>query len=225
MSVFKKYESKAWPYSYKAKLRVKYLCGGVPFDEKAIEGWLKTKTTETDDLIRQEIIRIQIDRGISEAEATEEVSKLRGLKGFKRNPDGQLIIEGRQVKAAIKEAASVARAAGKLKDRWGQTNKGLLGFVAEHIQVREDRIPLGVKEPSGVLRELVHTSGPGGRRSAFSMTEYLDEAEIEFTVQSDWEFTEEEWAMIWLTGQLQGLGADRSQSRGRYIVEAWEKLK
>lgn len=33
----------------------------------------------------------------------------------------------------------------------------------------------------------------------------------------------EQWAMIWLTGEQQGIGATRSQGYGRYTVTRWEQ--
>lgn len=47
---------------------------------------------------------------------------------------------------------------------------------------------------------------------------------FEFTVASAWDFTEEQWAMFWLIGQEQGIGASRSQGFGRYVVTEWKKI-
>lgn len=47
---------------------------------------------------------------------------------------------------------------------------------------------------------------------------------IAATVRTDYEFSEKEWAMIWLTGQEQGIGANRSQGVGRYTVTKWDLI-
>jgi hypothetical protein len=47
---------------------------------------------------------------------------------------------------------------------------------------------------------------------------------VGFTVVSDYEFSEKEWATIWVTGGSQGIGASRSQGYGRYIVTRWDQL-
>ena len=47
---------------------------------------------------------------------------------------------------------------------------------------------------------------------------------IDFTVISDHDFSDKEWAHIWLCGQMQGIGASRSQSFGRYEVTKWERV-
>ena len=42
---------------------------------------------------------------------------------------------------------------------------------------------------------------------------------------SDRDFAAEEWALLWLTGEQQGIGATRSQGYGRYEVTRWERIK
>jgi hypothetical protein len=111
-------------------------------------------------------------------------------------------------------------AAGKLNGRgWGKTNKGLLSYISEHAFVVEERLHLGVTEPSGINQRFVHTF----RGSGIQYEEYVEDAKISFTVIADHDFTEKEWATIWLTGENQGLGASRSQGYGRYQVTRWEK--
>ncbi len=220
MSVFAKYESKSYPFRFEATLLVTDIAGGIPSDPNVIEGWLRTKIADKDDLIRQAVAETMIERGVGAEEATELVAKNKHLNGFKRDEKG-LYIEGRQVKAAIKEAANVARAVGKLPDKWGLTRKGIDGFVAEHIMVVEDRVYLGVERPDDVL-----LSFPKGRFGpSVQYTEIVSQAKVGFTVIADYDFTAEQWAMLWLTGQQQGLGAMRSQGHGRYEVVTWNKQR
>ena len=49
-------------------------------------------------------------------------------------------------------------------------------------------------------------------------TEIVNEAFLDFTIITDWKFTDDEWAILWLTAEQQGIGATRSQSFGRYAV-------
>lgn len=219
MSVFAKYEKQSFPYRFEGSLLVGCIAGGTPSDPKVAESWLKTKLASKDDLIREMVAEIMADRGVDAEEAARIADGRKHLNGFKRDELG-LYIEGRQLKAAIKEAASVALAAGKLPARWGTTNKGLLSFVAEHIFVVEDRLHLGVVEPTGVVQRFVHT----WRGNSIQNEEYVESAKLDFTVMCDHEFSEKEWAHIWLTGQQQGIGASRSQGFGRYEVTRWERL-
>ena len=42
--------------------------------------------------------------------------------------------------------------------------------------------------------------------------------------KSDYEFTDDEWAALWLTAERQGLGASRSQGFGRFTVTQWDRI-
>lgn len=221
MSVFAKYQQQMYPHRFAGQLHVGVIAGGIPTDPKVAEGWLRTKLgIDKDELIRQQVAETMVERGVTADEATEIVNTNKHLNGFKRDESG-LYYEGRQLKAALKEAASVAVAAGKLPARgWGKTNKGLLSYLAEHIFVVEDRLPLGVAEPTGIAQRFVHTF----RGSGIQYEEYVEDAKIEFTVMTDHDFTEKEWAAIWTTGEQQGIGASRSQGYGRYEVTRWDAV-
>lgn len=219
MGVFDKYRDDAFPYQYSGTLHVGMICGGVPTDPKVAEGWLKTKLgIDNDRLIQEMVAETMIERGVSPEEAVSLVNAQKNLNGFKRDEKG-LYIEGRQLKAALKEAVNVAVAAGKLDKRgWGKTNKGLLGYLAEHVFVTEERLHLGVTEATGINQRFVHTF----RGTGIQYEEYVEGADINFTVISDHDFSDKEWATIWLCGEQQGIGASRSQGYGRYEVTRWE---
>lgn len=218
-SAFATYQAKAWPYLFAGKLHVSTILGGVPTDPNVAEGWIKTKLGSADDLLREQVAQVMVERGVSAEEAASIVDTTKHLNGFKRDERG-LYIEGRQLKAAFKEACSVAVASDKISGKgWGKTNKGLLNFVAEHVCVLEDRLYLGVDVATGINQRFVHT----WRGSGIQYEEYVSDAEIEFTIATDFEFTQEQWALIWLTGEQQGIGASRSQGYGRYTVTQWER--
>ena len=215
MSVFEKFRAKAYPYEFQATITVGRIAGGTPTDPKVAEGWLKTKiAADRDDLIREAVAEVMVERGVDAAEATRVVDTNKHLNGFKRNDSG-LYIEGRQMKACIKEAANIRWP----KDRWGPSRKGTLSFFAEHIFVQEDVLELGVAEPTGVAQRFVHT----WRGSGIQYEEYVDNAKLTFTVATDNEFTQEQWALLWLTAEQQGIGASRSQGYGRFEVTGWSK--
>lgn len=222
MSVFEKFKAEAFPYRFSGQLHIGVIAGGTPTDPKVAEGWLRTKLgIDKDDLIREKVAEVMLERGVTADEATKVVDEQKHLNGFKRDENG-LYIEGRQLKAALKEAASVAVAAGKLTARgWGKTNKGLLSYLAEHVFVVEDRLYLGVMEATGVAQRFVHTF----RGTGIQYEEYVEDAKVDFTVMADHEFSPKEWAMIWTAGEQQGIGASRSQGFGRYEVTRWDPIK
>lgn len=219
MSAFDKFRGEAYPHRFTGTLHVGTIAGGTPTDPKVAEAWLKTKLgLDSDRLIQEQVAETMVERGITADEAVPLVNAQKNLNGFKRDERG-LYIEGRQLKAALKEACSVAVAAGKLTGRgWGKTNKGLLNYLAEHVFVVEDRLHLGVSEATGVAQRFVHTF----RGTGIQYEEYVDDAKIDFTVMADHDFTAKEWATIWLCGEQQGIGASRSQGFGRYTVTRWE---
>jgi hypothetical protein len=221
MGVFDKYKQEMYPHRFAGQIHVGVIAGGIPTDPKVAEGWLKTKLgVDKDELIRQQVAETMVERGITADEAAEVVNTNKHLNGFKRDENG-LYYEGRQLKAALKEAASVAVAAGKLTARgWGKTNKGLLSYLAEHVFVVEDRLHLGVAEPTGIAQRFVHTF----RGSGIQYEEYVEDAKVDFTVISDHDFSAKEWAAIWTCGEQQGIGASRSQGYGRYEVTRWDRL-
>ena len=259
---FEDLQAKAWPFWYRAGLVITSICGGVPSSEKTAEAWIRVKLRDirSESEIRalvektREELRItnlaagriaaEEDSGpqetavipeekLTDAAISRVARDMAGLNVFKRTEAGVLYLEGRQLKAGLKEAVSVAANAGKITTKsWGVPDnaaykKQLKGWFPEHVFIPETVIPLRdgngaeIKDPTGVLQKFVHTH----RGDAIGYEEYLDEAHIVFTVKTDVELTREQWGMIWLTGQDQGLGASRSQGFGTYVIEAWEPVK
>ena len=224
-SVFSSFQSKAWPFRFAGTLHVSTIAGGIPSDDKVAEAWLKTKLADKDDLIREAVAKTMVERGITAEDAAKEVDSLKHLNGFKRDDSG-LYIEGRQLKAALKEAVNIAANAGKITTKgWGKPDndnykKGIKAWFPEHVFVLEDRLHLGVAEPTGIIQRFVHTP----RGTGIQYEEYVEDAKVSFTIATDHQFADDQWAMIWLTGEQQGIGASRSQGFGRYEVTSWERL-
>lgn len=216
-----KYLDAAYPHRFEGTLLVTQLAGGRPRDPKVAEGWLRTKLADSDDLIRQAVAEVMLEQEVDAEAAAAIVDELKHLNGFSRDEEG-LYVHGYQLKACIKEAASVARAVGKLPDRWGLTRKGILGFVAEHIFVVEDRLHLGVVDPSNVVQTFPENKRVGMRGIQYS--EVVEEAKVDFTAISDHDFADKEWASLWLTAEQQGLGSLRSQGFGRFEVIRWDRV-
>lgn len=227
-SIFADIAEKTFDKQYHAELLVHEIHGGIPTDPNKAAGWIASKMGLKDEMLRDMVVKTMEERGTIEAATTEdvtdaasEVSDLKQLNGFKRSDDGVLVIEGRQVKAMLKEAASIAVAGDHLPSRgWGKTNKGLLNFLAEHIFVLEDKIPLGVVDPSGISQRFVHT----WRGSGIQYEEYVTDAKVEFTVVTDYEWPEKFWPTVWVIAEKNGLGASRSTGVGTFEVQAWDQL-
>lgn len=205
------------------------LVGGVPKDPKLIEGWLRSRAGIED----SQDLRMAVLRTLSEVEgaganatgeaADDVAAALMAQKrttGFKSAPDLGLYVEGRQIKAMLKESTNIVFAG----ERWGPTRKAARSFFAERVFVDPDRIPLGVAEPSGVETIIGHISGPTGPRSTLGNYEYVLQPVIEFRVLTLRDCIDaEQWRDIWCLAQENGFGTLRSQGFGRFDVIAWER--
>jgi hypothetical protein len=216
---------------YRVTLRMSSrIMGGVPKDPKVIEGWIKTKMgLEEGEELRNLVWRTMIDLGHNlgatptEAELDTAIAATvadKSTNGFKRN-DAGLIIEGRQVKAMLKENVNILFGAQK----FGPTRKGAKGYVAERIFVEEDAIPLGRREPDGVELFIGHVTGPQGPRATLTYYEYCERPEISFTVLSLQDcLSSAQWEAVFEQAEQNGLGSLRSQGYGRFNLVAVEPV-
>jgi hypothetical protein len=227
-SVFNR--DKIWKYRFDAELDVTQLAGGIPNDPKVAKGWLKARLfgeEGRDADLADMVAQTMEERGVSMEEALEQ-TPLR-VNGFKRI-DGALVIEGRIVKAMLKENFSIAAQGGHVKSgqAWGAgtTKKGLLGFVAEHVQVPDRFIPLWHPDAERMLTP----DDLGEPRQRFTSThrgqsikyEEVVDCRVKFTVISDWNFSDDDWEAVWCEAEENGLGSSRSQDSGKFHVTKWE---
>ena len=225
MSVFSDYRNKIYKERHEVSLVVYELHGGVPMNPDVARKWLEVRMAGSDEhlanLQAQVIAEVGLDKELTDDELLDEMTRRNNLNGFKRTDSGELFIEGRQVKAMLKEAASIAVAGGHLDKRgWGKTNKGLQGFFAEHLFVEETRIALGVTEPSGIHQRFVST----WKGTGIQLEEYVNDAKLSFTVSTDYDWPKDFWPTIWTIGEANGLGAARSMGFGTFEVAGWDLL-
>ena len=234
--------------TYHVELQLRgWICGGIPRDAKTIEGWLRAKagmTKETEifqrtmETLQEQGAEVNADMSFEQlVEASKKIAGEIKTNGFKFDDTG-LYIEGRQIKAGLKESTNSLFAS----DRWGATSKGPKSFVAEHVFVRDDVVSLGVTKPTGVLMSIKHIKGPGGPRSALGYCEYVDRPTLAFDVQvsrvaeevmgqminGDNRSAESKpgknatkrrvWEELWVHFQENGLGANRAQGYGKFDV-------
>lgn len=226
-SVFREFDNRAYPYRFAGTLHVATMLGGIPSNDKVAEGWLRTKIQADDDIIRKMVAETMLERGVTADEALKIVNEMKNLNGFKRDDKGRLYYEGRCLKAAIKEAVSVAVGAGKLEQRgWGATRKFVTSYVPEHVFVEENELYLRrngeyLTEADEIRQQFVHSR----YGASIAYTELVREVDVDFTVVTDHDFTPEQWAMIWLTSERNGVSAGRSMGFGRHEVTKWDPVK
>jgi hypothetical protein len=232
VSAFANYADKSWPYEFHGTIEVGALAGGIPSNPNIVDSWLRTHLPGVSDHdVELLVAETMVDRNLPLDQAVSEVGKHKHLVGFKRDPDMGLYIEGRNLKAAMKEAVSCAVGSGKLDLRkWGFTSKYITNFFPEHVFVSPDRLylrhqdtGLPLHEPDRVLQSFPRNPRTG--QTGIQMSEICTDVAFDFVVISDHPFTPQQWAMIWTTGELQGLGAQRSQGLGVYKVTRWEQVR
>jgi hypothetical protein len=137
---------------------------------------------------------------------------------------GELFLEGRQLKAMMKEALMIGVAAGHIDaTKWGKTSKAAKGFFAEHVFVEEDTVYMGVTEASTIDQAFVHTF----RGSGIKLEEKLHDAELSFTIIADWDFdakVKDFFGVLFAIGEKNGIGASRSQGFGRFSTTRFERV-
>jgi hypothetical protein len=215
-NLFLKHKKTGWyPFTeYRVNIRVLDLVGGLPMNEKLVESWVnatnKGKKEEDREAIRDAHIETLPD-------AVEEKKEKQGI-GFAR-VNGKLAIEGRQVKAMLKEVANI------IKDTVPSNaplhaKKGT-GISALRNKVAEQYILLDREEPDRITERPIHVTTPRGPRDSIKVCEICDNVDVEFTLKlhngmGKQAVPEKALVAILDYAQINGLGADRSQGFGTF---------
>jgi hypothetical protein len=225
-------DNSVWTYRYAVTLHVESISGGTPSDPKIAKAWLEAKLGSRDAVLAQKVIETLGERSGADTNASPEeiIDKAMedtaiNVNGFKRLPNkGGLYIEGRIIKAMVKENTSIGLGSGVVPSRLGLTKKGAPSFVAEHVQVVDDVVPLlrdgkPIIEADEVVQSFVHT----WRGSGFSYTETVYDADVSFTLSADLDLTDL-WPKVFSLAELNGLGSRRSQGSGRFTTTKFDKI-
>lgn len=220
---------------YGGKLRISSLVGGVPKDPDTIRAWLKARMQVGDAEIQAvteetlEAMNWAQDEAPPIDELVDAVMERTAPKGnsFKRI-DGQLVWEGRCLKAALVEACNVCfpgnQWPGKPNDI--HAKKGLKSYFIERGEVVDTYLSLGRTQPDVIGEQRIkHTKGPQGARSVITVVDICQDVEVAFTVRVlDDCIRPEIWAALWQYVEMGGVGADRARGDGRCELVAWERL-
>lgn len=217
---------------YRVELQVHdKLIGGIPKDPDTIRKWLSARLEMGDreliELARETAEQMQATTGErpSADDLTEAVAReIEGGNGFK-TVDGQLVYEGRCMKAALKEASNVAYPGTSWPGKPTGMKKGLMRRLAETVFVDDQHIGLGVDRPSGTEQRIKHIMTPQGPRSAINVVDFVEQPKLTFTVAVLDDFLPiEAWLRIWQCAEEIGIGADRARSDGKFELLAWDRI-
>ena len=162
-----------WRY-YAVALQVRsQLNGGVPKSPAAIEAWIRTNIDGTSrleqliDTTKQEIGSDQL------TDAEVEALKSSCWNSFKVDDTG-IYIEGRQVKAMLKEAANVMKSVVDMT--------AFKARIAERVFVIDRKIYLGAA-PTGSQEGVVHAMTARGPISALKKSDYIKAPVVKFRLK------------------------------------------
>ena len=236
MSATQIIEGKGRWATYRGELHIATLVGGVPKDPDTIRKWLKARLELNDTeiaAIAEETIR---EMGWTAVESSEQLDQLvdavmaKDIKGnsFKVNGAGQLVWEGRCLKAAFKEASNALYPG---TEKWpghpgASIRKGLASFLVERVEVVERYFPLGRTAPDIVAEQRIkHISGPSGKRSTVNIVDLCEDVKVTFTVKVlDDCITPQLWREIFEYLEMGGVGADRARGDGRCELISWTRV-
>lgn len=217
---------------YRAELQVRErLTGGVPKDPDTVKAWLKSRLEMEDraliDLANETQAAMMTQDGARPSAddlLDAVVGQVEAGNGFKRI-DGQLIYEGRCLKAGLKEAANVAFPGTDFPGKPAGIRKGLMRFLAERVFVEEDGIPLGIGEASWTEQRVKHITTPQGPRSAINVVDIVEKPRLTATIAVlDDCISPQTWGAIWETLEEIGIGADRARGDGKFDLVSWEHI-
>jgi len=178
----------------------KRLVGGIPQQPDALRRWLELRGKEQ-----------------HYAEMLEGIEPVQTPKiGFLRDDDG-LYIESRQIKAGLKEAANAIKSIAGIRN--------MRAKVKDRVFVTPARIHLGREAPDGDFVRIVHGMTMLGPRTSMKICEYVEQPEITFflKVLDDGVITEEQLRMMFEWLSEAGLGAERAQGEGKFVVKLIEE--
>jgi len=214
---------------YAVTMDLNDIVGGVPADPKMIAGWINATNSEKSDEARKALV----DATKEELPPLAEDKEARSWCRFKRDETGPYL-EGRCVKAALKEGANVIKSLVKVRGKDGTEAgaKALKSKVAECVFVDESKVYLLDGEGKPLAGELkteerpVHAMTAQGPRTSLKRVDVAYGVQIKFTVLLAKTGAVSETALYSILTYLErgGLGTDRSQGRGTGRVVSVEKI-
>jgi hypothetical protein len=215
---------------YRVVMHLNDLAGGVPASPHMIEGWINATNKKASEAERAKLR----DATLAELPDVADEKAARSWCRFKSDSKGPYI-EGRCIKAALKEAGNVIKSTVRVSDRKGGTKPmtALKSKIAECVFIEEHVIHLCHHDGSLMPVDLpqserpVHAMTAQGPRTSIKRTDIATDVRIEFTVAvlKAGPVTEEALYACLAYVEKGGIGSDRSQGRGTGEVVSVERLE
>lgn len=240
MDIWKKHQAAGWTAfdEYLVSIRLHDIVGGKPATPDMIEKWVNATNKEKAAEERAKIVNAHVE---TLADAADEQAQKQAVVFARVN--GELAIEGRQIKAMLKEAGNICKdivptgqmerltAAEKKAGKEARPQvgvKALRSKVADQVFVVDEYVSLGRTEPDLVDDRPISVMTAQGPRTSIKRSEVCKDVELSFTVRrrtgAGQGVPEATLLAILDYAQQVGLGADRSQGHGLFEVQSVEKL-
>ena len=208
------------------------ICGGTPRNEDVLRSAIIARTGHEDDVTREQITEAIANspKGSAASEIDEMVEEKieKSWNGFPKDGAKGIFIWCRQVKALFKESATMLRVT---VDKRGSKQIFQHGFEIKGPDVA-DKLYLGKQEPDGFDEGPIHVQTAQGPRTALKRVDFVSQPKLQFEI---WVLTthaadkrhigENDIRLLLTFAQENGLGADRSQGRGKFDVIEFARLK
>lgn len=208
------------------------IVGGIPANPDLIKPWIEATMKEVSDEARQKII----EATKAELPAVADAKSKMMWTTLKQDEKG-VFIEGRQVKSMFKESSNILRdmlvkaekkAGGEGKSRF--TN--LKSKVAERLYVEDERIYFErdgklLSKPDGAEEKPIHVMTAQGERDALKKFDFVSapaRLTINVRILGDGVVDQDLMEMLLEHSSYNGLGADRSQGNGLFVVHEVKEL-
>ena len=212
--------------TYNVKLHLKDVAGGIPCDPNLTESWINATNKNKSAEERAKIVMATKE----ELPALTEEAETAGRTVFKVDKDtGRIYIEGRCLKAALKESANIVKSLVSntkkcTDDETKAATRGVAGLkskIADRVFVVEEKIFFErngefLTKEDETNEQPIHVMTPMGERSSIKLTDIVRNVTIKFTVRMlrTPEVTEEAlFSCLSYIPQL-GVGSSRSQGHG-----------
>ena len=196
------------------------IAGGLPVDPRLIEAWQQANWKRNAKLLPGDPETAE-EAAVRTAELVSGLpSEETGWTTFARDHERRLCIEGRQVKAAMKEASNILRLA--LPESKNGKPQAWRSRCAEQVFVAERLLVLqpGRTEPDDMLERPIHVMTAQGPRDAIKRTDLCYDWSLVCTLKvlsaKGALFTRDVLDTLFEYAGENGLGADRSQGFGRF---------
>lgn len=210
-------------YRIEVQVRTR-LCGGMPRNKELIRAWVEStrpKNEEPDPAATEALVQADAELVVNEVAE-------KSWTGFPEDAERGLFLPCRQVKALIKQSASLLAIT--------KQKRGSKQILAEGCEVKaldgSDRIYFDRKTPDGTEEKAIHVMTAQGPRSALARFDYVTRPKLAFEIwvlkthaAETRHIGEDELVRILTHAQENGLGASRSQGEGKFDVLTFNKLE